>query len=248
MSSSSETKKLTEEEKRQIDLQRRDFFKGTIAIMVIYGTFILAISILGIVSESARNMLFVNGFSFTVTFISGTVLVILLLLIQLLNYESSPPPAKFTGENLSCPDYWVLKETPQTELDKIEDAQARQLSRYYCENPNDSLTQKIQLPVAINSEEKSITKLREVSQTYNSTSIPQQLTSSYHMQCNRMYPEYMAYMDKTHFKDSPTTIRCEYIKQCRSNVQGNDNKRTIPWTSVCPTIPAAAASPAPAAA
>lgn len=243
MSSSSETKKLTEEEKRQIDLQRRDFFKGTIAIMVIYGTFILAISILGIVSENARNMLFVNGFPFTVTFISGTVFVILLLLIQLLNYESTPPPVKFTGENLSCPDYWVLKETPQSELNKITDTQARQLSRYYCENPSDtSLIRKISLPASSPTEEMSVSKLRDISGKYNFINVDasQQLTNSYYMQCNRMYPEYMAYMDKTHFKDSPTTIRCEYLKQCKSDTQGRD-KRVIPWTSVCPTIPAAAA-------
>lgn len=249
MSSSSETKKLTEEEKRQIDLQRRDFFKGTIAILVIYGTFILAISILGIVSESARNTLFVNGFPFTVTFISGTILVIILLLIQLLNYESSPPPAKFTGENLSCPDYWILKETPQSELDKITDTQIRQLSRYYCENPNDtSLTAKIVLPEASPTEDLSLSKLRDISDKYNFTTDPasQQLTTAYYMKCNHMYPEYMAYMDKTNFKDNPTAIRCEYLRQCKSDVQGQ-NKRVIPWTSVCPTVPLATASaPAPA--
>ena len=242
MSSSSETKKLTEEEKRQIDLQRRDFFKGTIAIIVIYGVFILAISILGIVSESGRNLVFVNGFSFTVTFISGTILVIILLLIQLFNYESTPPPAKYTGENLSCPDYWVLKETPKIELDKITDSHVRQLSKYYCENPADTLASKIIIPASDANESTSLTKLREISEKYNFiTPAPQQqLSTAFHMQCNRMYPDYMTYMDKTHFKDNPTSIRCEYLKQCNSaTTQTDEKKRTIPWSSVCPTIPSA---------
>lgn len=235
MSSSTPEKKLTEEERRQIDLQRRDFFKGTIAIIVIYGVFILGMSVLAIVSETSKMALFVNGFPFTVTFMAGTIFIIILLLIQIFSYGSTPPPTVFAGENMSCPDYWVLKETPQSELGKITDPQARLLSKYYCEHPTDTLNTDLTVPAVSATEEKAMTKLRHVNDTYKANSISQ----NYHMQCNRLYPDYMAYLDKKEFPDNPTAIRCKYLSQCKNAAtvatggQGT-NVRTIPWTSVCP--------------
>lgn len=239
MSSSDSKKKMTDEEKRQIDLQRRDFFKGTIAIIVIYGVFILGISLIGMFSEGGRELLFVNGFPFTVTFISGTILIIILLLIQIFTYDNTPPPAKLAGEQLSCPDYWVLKETPKDQLNKIVDPQVKQLSKYYCENPANTATLKsdISLASVVVGEETRLTKLRDISQKYNyTTPDANKLSQQYHMQCNRLYPDYMTYMDKTNFKDDPTTIRCEYLKQCKSDSNSNN---VISWTSVCPIVPQA---------
>jgi hypothetical protein len=220
----------TEKEKAKIvfDKQRINFFKGTIAIIVIYGIFILAMSFIGILSDSGRAMFFDKGFAFTVTFISGTILVIIMLVIQIFTYKQPTPPAKFSGENLACPDYWILKKTPQSELDKISDTQIRALSSYYCENPrrsNDStdIFTGGNLPTTPTLPQ---TELDNVVKTYNKTG-PTGFGADFKMNCDRMYPDYMAYKDKDKFKDDPTKIRCQYLEQCSTS------GKNLSWTSVC---------------
>jgi len=227
---------MTAEERRLFDKERSGFFKGTISLMVIYGTFILIMSLIGILSEKGREAIFVNGFTFSVTFIGGTILVILLLLVQLLTYKV-PKKTAFTGEDISCPDYWELKKTPQEVLDSIDDSRVRTMSTFYCENPADKLNRDIVLPTGTTDMPlpDEVDRLKMVVDNYNIESIK----PSYHMQCNRFYPEYMAYMDRAFFPANPTVMRCEYLKQCaNANVQvdtkGNAYDRKITWTGVCP--------------
>ena len=51
-------KTLTVEERKEFDKERASYFRGSIAVMVIYGTFILALAILGIFSPSGRAYIF----------------------------------------------------------------------------------------------------------------------------------------------------------------------------------------------
>jgi hypothetical protein len=48
---------------------------------------------------------------------------------------------------------------------------------------------------------------------------------SSNLRCDMVYPQYMAFRDSQDFPDNPTSLRCEYSKQCN-----------IPWTGVCPMI------------
>jgi hypothetical protein len=219
---------LTAEEKRQYDLKRSGFFKGTIAVMVAYGVFILGISLVGIFSAKGRELLFVNGFSFTVTFIAGTILVILLLLVQLLTYKITPK-TYYPGENMTCPDYWVLKKVPSTSpapSDKI----AASFSRYYCENPDDAVLN-TDMTTPTGSPGSAAAILRSAANVYKGNRIAQ----NYHMQCNRLYPDYLAYLDKKNFSENPTTLRCQYLKTCKNDQDPPANKRDIVWSGVCPT-------------
>ena len=222
--------KLKEEAdyKKQTDAERKKYFKGTIVVIVIYGLTILGMSVIGIVSPSMREVLFVSGFPFTVTFISGVILVILGLLVQLFAYTPAAMPEKYAGDNLSCPDFWILKKTDPNELKKITDSKVRNLSKYYCENP--LVTNDIALPgPIINADATSsreLQNLRIVSDKYKNSTIAE----NYHMKCNRLYPDYMASIDKQKFPLNPTAMRCEYISQCGIGTG------TVPisWTGACP--------------
>ena len=124
------------QKQKEADLAKKiDYFKGTIIIIVIYGVVILIMSMAGIISQSGRSLLFEDGFTFTVTFISGTILVIIFLLIELYNYKPPPVIPIYSGDNMSCPDFWILKKTPNDVLAKIGDKTAKLLSKYYCQNP-----------------------------------------------------------------------------------------------------------------
>lgn len=219
-------------------VQRIRKFKGSIAITIIYAIFILLISIAGLVSTSARELIFVQNRAFTVTFITGTVIIIIIMLINLFNKkkepETLPPSSKYSGERLECPDFWVLKETPKAELENIPDSAIRQKLKYYCEDPRapltdaDGATINYKAPITGFSntelEKKEIKALATIRENINT------IDTDYHMTCNRMYPDYMTHIDKTEFPDNPTTLRCEYIKKCSDDTTLN---RKIPWSSLC---------------
>jgi hypothetical protein len=137
---------------------------------------------------------------------------------------------------MSCPDFWVLKKTPQNVLDKIQDKKARQLSKYYCENPAASTDTVMKISTGVDlgttpftTDNNALTQLNKVGAVYNSGTDANQIDTDYHMRCNRLYPDYMAHIDKTEFPDYPTKMRCEYVKTCEST----PNVTPVPWTSVC---------------
>lgn len=212
-------------------------FMGTITIIVIYATFILLMCLAGFFSTTAREYLFVKNITFTATFITGTIVIIVIMLIQLFarkpkNSTTIPTSTKYSGEALACPDFWVLKQTPQNELDAIDDLQIREMSKHYCENPlaakpdpdtnfDPNEIQPLEVRPAENPKDE---ELHNIIDTYNSSGI----SSDYHMKCNRMYPDYMTHIDRTKFKENPTTIRCNYLKQCSIST-GNH----LPWTGIC---------------
>lgn len=221
--------KELEDYKKQTDVERKKYFKGTIVVIVVYGIIILGMSIGGIASPTIRDLLFVAGFPFTVTFISGVVLILILLLVQLFNYKPAPMPQKYSGENMSCPDYWKLKKTPKSELAKM-DKKIRHLSKYYCEDPN--VSPDIDLPVSITgANANSARELRNLKYVSNKYSSP--LAANYHMKCNRLYPDYMAAVDKRNFPLNPTSMRCEYTTQCSSDIDAMLDYK-VAWTGVCP--------------
>lgn len=207
-------------------------FKRTIAIIVMYATFILLMSMAGFISSAAREILFVRNLTFTVTFITGTVITIAIILIQLFVVKPAStvvkPVVRYSGEGMECPDFWVLKETPAAELDAIQDLQLKEMSRYYCENPRVHLPEggTVDFPedtTPPSSDEKD-KELYDMVAKYKNSGI----SSDYHMQCNRMYPDYMSFIDRTKFESNPTALRCNYLKKCTLS-SGNH----LPWTGIC---------------
>jgi hypothetical protein len=232
-----DAKKLAQKEKEEATRKKARFFKGTIVIIVIYAVVILVMSGVGLASESARSILFDDGFTFTVTFISGTILVIIALLVEIFNYKELPKTPIYAGENMSCPDFWILKKTPPNVLDKIQDKKARQLSKYYCENPSIStdIVMKIGTGTDLGSQlatdntNAALKQLNAVGAVYNAGNGLNEIDANYHMRCNRLYPDYMAHVDKTEFAANPTKMRCEYVKTC----EGSLNNTPVSWTSMC---------------
>ena len=217
------TQELTAEEKRQFDMKRTSLFKGTIAVIVIYGALLLLLSLVGVFFETARQMIFSDGFIFTVTLMAGIVLVIIMLMIQVFTYKEAPKEV-VAGENLVCPEYWELRKTPLLDMNRITDVKAKALSTYHCINPATPIFNSTTIKTAGATTE--VTTLNSVAAKYNNS---QKLT------CNRLYPEYMAFMDKQTFPEAPTTLRKEYLKQCATTSQGTTPSTiTIDWPAVSP--------------
>jgi hypothetical protein len=220
------TTEPTAEDKRQSDMKRTGLFKGTIAVIVIYGSILLLMSLVGIFSEGARKTIFSDGFVFTVTLMAGIILVIIMLMVQVFTYKEVKREI-VAGENLVCPEYWELKKTPQAELRRIADSKVRALSGYHCQSTTDTRFLNNTLTTSGTTQEANT--LRSVANQYNASTLK--------LNCNRLYPEYMAYMDKLTFPDEPTKMRKEYLKQCSTTTQNttaSEKKVMVDWPAVSP--------------
>jgi hypothetical protein len=227
---------MTEEERRQFDMQRKNFFKGSIAIIITYGVLVLLLSLAGIVNEKVRKLVFEDGFAFTVTLFSGIILIVLLLLIQVYTYGGASKE-KIMTENTVCPDYWELKKTPKEVLDQITDPKVKTLSAYYCEKPQ-AYKPDINVNGITTTSSAELKELKtSIAEKYNTiTGLP----NTAKMTCERLYPDYMAFIDNKMFPETPTKVRCAYISHCAdasvNGQNGESNAEKIIWTSVCPNL------------
>lgn len=235
-------KEMTVEEKKEFDKKRAAYFKGSISVMVIYGTFILLLALVGIFSESGRDYIFKENFSFTVTFIGGTLLVITLLLIQLLTYK---PPEKVGAvvDNTVCPDFWELKKTTPTMLNNINSS-VRNLASYYCEAPTNigiGTTRNNLADIGTaDTLDQNFTNMVNDFNLVNGSG-PSTINNSATMTCGRIYPEYMAFKDEKAYPDVPNTLRCKFISECARPQGSGSGQRTfgghtVQWNSVCRTL------------
>ena len=223
-----------------MDLSKANLFKGTIAVMVIYGVFVLLMVGAGFISDKFKTMVFDEGFAFTVTLLSGIVLVVVLLMVQVIGAKVTEV-TPIQVDNMQCPDFWELKKTDEAVLAKINNATARELSKFHCEAPMSGSATR--LGTGINTSTISTSssveaqKLKSVAGIYNTNTMSNGTTQGL-LTCDRIYPDYMAFMDQKEFPNEPNKIRCEYVKHCGNNDsvtgQGN-NARTITWSGVCPS-------------
>lgn len=239
MDNPTQTDKLSDAEKREYDMKRLDFFKGTIAVVLIYATVIILICAVGIFSDDGYRFLFQDGYVFIVTLVIGVLLIVGLLLYQIYTYKQMKQAPVVSGDKYVCPDYWELKKTPDDVLTILEKRGAqlsnsnpelsgnlKSLSNYYCENTrNPSVNNAITInPTATDANQKKLKTI--VENVYgNPVGTPDELTNK--MSCSLLYPAYMEVQDTT--KDGNKTIinndlRCEYLRQCNGVV----------WSSICP--------------
>ena len=101
---------LNDYDRAIFNLKREKVFYGTIAICILYGSFAIILFILSLFSDKIKYLLLNSFLPFTIVYIIGTILIILYLVGQVINFK----PFKFNKDgnydNLSCPDYWVLEQ------------------------------------------------------------------------------------------------------------------------------------------
>jgi hypothetical protein len=208
--------------------QKVGYFKGTIAVCVVYG--VIAVGLLIVASFSATGKAVITGalLPFMITFIGGMIFVIIVLLVSL--FSSKPPKvAVFQYDNMKCPDYWKLVPTPPSGLATFPE-DVRSKMKYTCvRDPNymklagDSGNGIVTLNnVENNSENISLSKASIIPYFLNGNDEKNGRTN-----CNGLFPDYMANWDNNFDAAAGNKIRCRYAQQCN-----------IPWTSVCPKVPA----------
>lgn len=219
--------RLTPSQQALYKSRRASYFKGTIAVCVIYGVIALFLFILAIASTKGRELLANDLLAFTVTFIAGMILVIIVLTLQVLNFK----PPNYTGEDpaaMVCPDYWTLKETPSQMLNNIA-SEEKYTMQYMCQNDRTTvLPAQSATKTFATTDDKPVSKMlkdRIASVAYGSQG---NAPGEGRLNCNYLFPSLMAVNDRREFPESPNSMRCQYARTCG-----------VSWTAACPEIPAA---------
>lgn len=101
--------KLSDYDITVYNIKRNNMFKGTILMCIIYAIFAFILIIAAYVSESLRTVLFERFLPFTLVYIVGTIIIILIFIGLIFSYK----PEKLDDSNqyprVSCPDYWKLE-------------------------------------------------------------------------------------------------------------------------------------------
>jgi hypothetical protein len=104
-----ETNNLTDYDMTVYKMRKEKIFYGTIAICVTYGIIALLLLIASYLSDKIRYILLTRFLPFTVVYIIGTIIIVLYLLHQVLNFKAIKIEKKNKYDENSCPDYWKLK-------------------------------------------------------------------------------------------------------------------------------------------
>jgi len=100
---------LNDYDREIFNLKRQKVFYGTIAICVLYGSFAFILFILSFFSDKIKYLLLNSFLPFTIVYVIGTILIIIYLITQVLNFKPYKINKDGNYDNLSCPDYWNLE-------------------------------------------------------------------------------------------------------------------------------------------
>lgn len=97
----------------QVTNNNRAFFKGTFAIIIVYTVFVVGLVAAG--STKFGAVFSTTFYPFSVTFILGTLLVVIIMIYSLLTAQKVSPlePAPMSEASYACPDYYKLVYDPE---------------------------------------------------------------------------------------------------------------------------------------
>lgn len=243
----------TSEDLERFKVAKQNLFKGTIAVCVIYGVFALALLLLTLFYQPARNILGESMLTFVATLVGGMIFIIIILVIQVVTFK----PLMFSKDIYDadmCPDYWKLQKLSQAEMDALPQelaADQKMLMSYKCvpdtdiidyntnqpgasallyRDINRSSTGKFYVPLTgeLGSAEK---KMANDSSTSKNTNLAFMMSgdaaNKNNLYCDVVYPNLLAATEKSDpdLKKlaKSNSLRCAYAKLCN-----------VPWTSACP--------------
>jgi hypothetical protein len=112
--------KITDYDITIYEHRKERIFKGTIAICIVYAFIALLILLTSYMYPTIKFIIFEKFLPFTIVFIVGTILLIVYLFYNILNFKPIKINKNFDYTNISCPDYWKLEYN--SELHKYFDS------------------------------------------------------------------------------------------------------------------------------
>lgn len=104
-----ELSSLSNEEQAEFRTQKMKMFKLTVAICAVYGSVAFFSLIIILLTSWGKRVLYNDMFWFFVTFIIGTVIIIIFMANEIHNFQPTKPKITTTYDSEMCPDYWKLE-------------------------------------------------------------------------------------------------------------------------------------------
>lgn len=217
---------LTDKDIKVFEAKKAQYFKGSIAVAVVYGVAALLLILLAALTESGRILLTTNLKPFVITLIIGIIIVIVVMVIQL--YALAPKRIETNQfDAQTCPDYWRLEQTPAAELDLI-DEEKRMNAFTRCVRDTRTrrgITTGTVTPLYHVPDAPAITYPIDdttLNKTANEYLDQMNLSTDGQMNCDKLYPTALGIMDEVAFPDKKNTLRCDIAERCG-----------FAWSSVC---------------
>ena len=115
-------------------IHQENMFKGTIAICILYAGFAFILITAAYFSDNIRDLLFDKFLPFTLVYIIGTIIIIMIFIYFILSFKPKKVDFNKIDYNISCPDYWKLEILDDTAIDKSFDINNynKKLFKYRC--------------------------------------------------------------------------------------------------------------------
>jgi len=114
----SDDENISEYDKTIYAEKREKVFYGTIAICVLYASFAILLLLASYLSEKVKYILLNNFLPFIIVYIIGTIIIVIYLIDQVVNFKPYKIDRNGEYDDLSCPDYWILEKIEKSESDK----------------------------------------------------------------------------------------------------------------------------------
>lgn len=118
----SESNNLTDYDMTIYKDRKEKIFYGTIAICITYAVIAILLLIASYLSEKVRLILLTRFLPFTIIYIIGTIVIVLFLMHQVLNFKAIKIEKNNKYDENSCPDYWTLKTYKTDDIKNLFDA------------------------------------------------------------------------------------------------------------------------------
>ena len=97
---------LSDFEKKNFDSTRQSKYWWTFGTCILYGLTAVILLLVGGLTTFGNNLLFNELYIFTMTYIIGTILIILILIYKVYSFDFPETIKNIGSDSLYCPDYW----------------------------------------------------------------------------------------------------------------------------------------------
>lgn len=123
---------LTDFEKKNFDTTRQSKYWWTFATCILYGSLALILLLFGSLTEYGNYLLFNELYIFIITYIIGTILIIIILIYKVYSFDFPDTNKKVGSDSLYCPDYWDSSIiNPNKDEDKYNKMVGNEYKRYF---------------------------------------------------------------------------------------------------------------------
>lgn len=125
---------LTEYDITINSIHQENMFKGTITVCIIYAVFAFILICAAYFSDNIRELLFDKFLPFTLIYIIGTIIIIMIFLFFILSFKPKKIDFNKIDDTISCPDYWKLEVLDDKAIEKSFDINSfnKKLFKYRC--------------------------------------------------------------------------------------------------------------------